>query len=236
MSNTIIAGTIAFLDAQPVERFTNALWWEHTALPALGLNGENPTELPPELVAHLGTGLKIWQYPNQFGPYLAHIASVAHEIDNYIEIGTRHGGTFIITCEILRRLNPSFTHAVAVDPIPMPPLLSAYGEMRGNMEYQQMKSSDPSFITWVQAHRWGLAFIDGDHSRDGVSLDYMVMRGCADRIVFHDITSDACPDVGAVWRGTAGDGWRRHEWVKQYDSVGGTFMGIGMLEAAHGSR
>jgi precorrin-6B methylase 2 len=53
-----------------------------------------------------------WQYPNQFSKYLAELA--AHPVDRYLEIGVRHGGTFVITVEYLSRFHP-VREAIAVD-------------------------------------------------------------------------------------------------------------------------
>ncbi|MCU1283438.1 MAG: hypothetical protein JWM53_6984 [bacterium] len=63
----------------------------------LGLNDEGLSELPPELHAQCG-GLRIWQYPTQFAPYLAQLARL--RVRSYLEI-VRHGGSFVATAEYL---------------------------------------------------------------------------------------------------------------------------------------
>src|SRR5207237_4022789 len=85
-------------------------------LPLLGLNDEGTSELPPELHAHLG-GLRIWQYPIQFGRYVAHLARLG--VRSYLEIGLRHGGSFVATAEYLERFSP-LAFAVGVDVIDSP--------------------------------------------------------------------------------------------------------------------
>ena len=56
---------------------------EHTLLPGLGFNTEQPFELPTVMHRNSG-GLHIWQYPNQFSKYLLKIASLP--IASYIEV------------------------------------------------------------------------------------------------------------------------------------------------------
>src|SRR5260370_701042 len=82
----------------------------------LGLNDEGLNELPPELHAHCG-GLRIWQYPTQFGPYLAQLACL--RVRSYLEIGIRHGGSFVATAEYLEpfhRLHFSVARALLLYP------------------------------------------------------------------------------------------------------------------------
>ena len=47
---------------------------EREILPALGLNDEILEEFPEQLYPYCGRGLRHWQYPNQFGPYLAFLS------------------------------------------------------------------------------------------------------------------------------------------------------------------
>jgi cephalosporin hydroxylase len=66
-----------------------------------GLNDEHLEEQPIELSQYFGTGygLRIWQYPNQFVPYLLLLNNYKDKINSYLEIGSRYGGTFIFTNE-----------------------------------------------------------------------------------------------------------------------------------------
>lgn len=222
----IIEQALAKFDAVPTDKFTDPDWWENIMLPALGLNDENPHEMPPELTHHAG-GLRIWQYPNQFGPYIATIAENAHLIDTYIEIGCRHGGTFIVHCEILRRLNPRFKYAIAVDLIEPSPLMIGYTSINNDTEYWRIDTASPTFNEWLRPHRFGLAFIDGDHTYQGVNRDWETIRDKADMIVFHDICSDVCPGVAQLWHEIP-----KHEAMEfraQYDTVPGNYMGIGLV-------
>src|SRR3954470_7475739 len=71
-------------------------------LPRLGLNDDVPAWMPSELQPFLGKGLRVWQYPNQFGPYLASLAGL--HIRSYLEIGVQHGGSFAATLTFLHRV------------------------------------------------------------------------------------------------------------------------------------
>ena len=198
--------------------------WSHL-LPILGFNDENPHELPPEALLQPGAGLKIYQYPNQFAEYMAWIASNAYLIDSYLEIGTRHGGTFVTQVETLKLLNPNFSRAVAVDIIPQPTLLKSY-------EYFQVDSLSQSFSDWVAALNFDLVFVDGDHSYEGVKSDATVTRGCKIQ-VFHDISSDACPGVVNYWSEHKRTHYETHhflEFTEQYSSVEGSYFGIGISQ------
>ena len=64
-------------------------------LPTFGMNDEILNEMPAEFSEHFGKGVKFWQYPNQFAPYLKHLSTL--KIDSYLEVGCRWGGTFILT-------------------------------------------------------------------------------------------------------------------------------------------
>lgn len=193
-------------------------------LPLLGLNDENPHELPPEVLASPGLGLRIYQYPNQFAPYMSWIASRAGCIKSYLEIGTRHGGTFAVHVELLKLLNAAFSKATAVDIIPQPQLLTHY-------EYRQDDSLGDDFAQWMSEQYFDLVFIDGDHSYRAVKSDASLTIDKSQIQVFHDICSDACPGVSEYWQEHKVQHRKTHNFIEftdQYDSVDGTYFGIGV--------
>ncbi len=195
-----------------------------SVLPQLGYNDENPDELPKEILSQKGLGLRIWQYPNQFAPYLAWLGPEAMSIRSYLEIGTRHGGTFVVHAEMLRRLNARFARAVAVDIIDKPALLDSY-------EYLQLDSQSDEFAEWIADQFFDLVFIDGDHEYAGVKRDAESTLPRSNIQVFHDIASDECPGVGKLWKEHRAKHAETHhfvEFVEQYDSVKGNFFGIGV--------
>lgn len=201
-------------------------------LPVLGFNDENPIELPAEMLDTPGLGLRIWQYPNQFAPYLAHIASFASRIRTYLEIGCRHGGTYVTHTELLKKLNPQFSLSTASDLLPISPELGAYIEaIQPTGQYMQIDSHSVEFIDHINNQFYDLVFIDGDHTYDGVKQDADITFNKSNIQVFHDISSLACPDVGRFWNEYKSKHEDTHnflEFIDQYDSVDGTFLGIGV--------
>jgi hypothetical protein len=207
---------------EPESLFDTRTWL--TILPEFGFNHENPKELPAEMLFQPGLGLRIWQYPNQFAPYMAWLVSNGHQINSYMEIGTRHGGTFVMQTETLRQINPSFDTAIAVDLIDQPELLEGY-------KYRQQDSQTKAFSQWVRKQFSDCIFIDGDHSYQGVKRDAELTIERCNIQVFHDISSDSCKDVGIYWQEhkTAHSGTHDFiEFTEQYDSVEGSFLGIGV--------
>lgn len=208
---------------------------EHILLPMLGLNDENINEQPKELIKHLGggLGLKIWQYPNQFSKYASLIAENAHRINSYIEIGCRHGGTFIFHTEMLRLVNAAgFKKSVAVDIIEENELLQEYNSTSNSLSsFMRCNSGTQEFKDFISKNKFDLVFIDGDHSYLGVKNDAEISFNSSNIQVFHDISSDPCPGVKQFWEEHKSMHSKTHdfyEFTEQYDSVDGNFLGIGV--------
>src|SRR5580658_7495728 len=94
---------IAEIRQAPLAKLRDPTWLQYYLLPRLGLNGELLNEFPEELYPWCGFGVRSWQYPSQFSRYLVYLSG--KQIRSYLEIGCRHGGTFIITVEYLKRFN-----------------------------------------------------------------------------------------------------------------------------------
>ena len=203
---------------------------EKSLLPRLGLNNEMLHEQPLHLKDCYGKGLHIWQYPIQFAPFLAWLAENGSGIKKYLEIGVRWGGTFIAVSEFLRRVSPVFELSIAVDPIEPSPLMRRYLKL-GRADYHQCLSTDATFSALLDAEKPDFVFIDGDHTMRGVMHDFDVCSRHADLIAFHDIRSDGCLDTTLFWSFLQHHATKYEscEFVKQYDSVKGVFMGIGVL-------
>lgn len=200
-------------------------------LPALGLNDELVGVYPAALEGATGRGLRFWQYPCQFAPYLLELSR--QDVGSYVEIGTRHGGTFALTVEYLRRFGP-VAWAAGVD-IQKAPGMGAYTEGDDTLEALVLDSRTARFARLVAERRPDLVLVDGDHSEEGVRADLEVVREHARLIAFHDIVSELVPGVGAVWRefrAAAGPEWRFEEYVEQYPEVverlGHAVLGIGL--------
>ncbi len=234
---TTIPLTLSLVNAVPDSKLRDTKYLETELLPALGLNDENLNEQPEELSKFFGTGLHIFQYPNQFAAYLAWLSDHATETRSYVEIGSRWGGTFIITCEWLRRIGAPLNTVIAIDPIGETPLLKAYGQhlskQSTNYSFVKDLSSSPVVRSLFESTQPSFVFIDGDHSMNGALSDHMLARKSADIIVHHDIASDACPESTTLWQYLKELESRRFdhfEFIDQYTSVQGSFLGIGALK------
>jgi predicted O-methyltransferase YrrM len=187
-------------------------------LPRLGLADDVPQVLPAELQPHVGTGVRHWQYPNQFAPYLAHVASLG--VRSYLEIGVRHGGTFLITTELLKP-----ERAVGVD-IDRVPALSEH-------EVLQADSRSRRFRRLARSQTWDLVLVDGNHAYDAVRSDVETVLPHANVIALHDIVDQASPGVRRAWAELREQpGFDFFEYTAQYDEVvervGSTVLGIGL--------
>jgi methyltransferase family protein len=212
----------------------DAAFLERELLPRLGFNDELLHEFPSSLYPHTGRGLLHWQYPNQFSKYLAELSRL--EIETYLEIGVRHGGTFVITVEYLSRFRP-VRKAIGVD-LERPPGLVRYAKSRPGATVLEADSQTEEFRELVRAEGpFDLVLIDGDHSEAGCRRDFETVSDHARIIVFHDIVSDPVPGVGAVWREvkqTYPDRFRFLEFTDQYPELaeqGKSYLGIGVAIA-----
>ena len=88
---------IKFIQESNLEDLQNPDYLENLII-KLGFNTEILRE-QPKIVQNNGGGLLIWQYPNQFSKYLCLLRE--QNINSYIEIGCRWGGTFVLTNEYL---------------------------------------------------------------------------------------------------------------------------------------
>lgn len=216
------------------ENLLDQNYLENNLITTLGLNNENLNEQPIELKDFFGTGigLKIWQYPNQFSKYLILLSSYAKNIGSYLEIGCRHGGTFILTCEYLKRINEKFNNATAIDIINISNALSEYLNNKNiNIIHMQTDSQSKDFENFISKTFYDLVFIDGDHSYEGVKKDAEVTRNFSNIQVFHDTVNEVCPGVGQYWneiKNTHKDIYNFFDFTDQYESVNGTYLGIGV--------
>ncbi|MEI6426719.1 MAG: class I SAM-dependent methyltransferase [Candidatus Absconditabacteria bacterium] len=195
-------------------------------LPELGMNDEILHEMPSELSSYFGFGLKFWQYPNQLSKFLKYICD--KEINSYIEIGCRWGGTFVIINEILRKTNANIK-SFAVDLIDQSDILKSYEEYTP-FSFLQGNSNDEAWLLSNLPEQVDLIFIDGDHSYLGLKRDYEIALKLKPKyIMFHDISSAACPDVVKFWNEIKQQ-YSHVEFIDQYSSVPDDYLGIGVIE------
>ena len=227
---------IALIENVPDDKLKDLLFLEEKLIPALGLNNENLQEQPEELAPFFGTGLHVFQYPNQLADYMAWLSENATETRSYVEIGTRWGGTFIVICEWLRRIGAPLSSVTAIDPIGETPLLQAYGNhlrQHGiHYRFAQKSSRSKEVGDLFVELQPDFVFIDGDHSMGGALADHVLARKSAAIIAHHDIASDSCPETTALWQALKEievDTFTAAEFTDQYPSVHGSYLGIGTL-------
>ena len=190
----------------------------------LGLNDEGLAELPQSLHRHCG-GLRIWQNPMQFGPYLQHLVGL--NVRSYLEIGVRHGGSFVATLEYLQRFC-DLELAVGVDIIPAP-TLETYAQSNSRVHLTWVDSTTPPFRELLaEMGPFDLAFIDSHHEEHQCQREVELLSESTNMIALHDITNIGCPGVGRVWTEfTASSDWECVEFTEQFEGLG-PFMGIGL--------
>ena len=242
-----VPNTIRMIRSLNRSQSLDTIFLERHFIPALGLNDEMLQEQPSELSQAFGKGLHIWQYPKQLARYLAWLVDVAPGITTYMEIGSRWGGMFILIAEWLRHNGAALHRVIAVDPIPPTPFLEAYynvlmqeeqaGQAPPELMYLQALSTSPLVSQVAMRTRPDFVFVDGDHRMAGALFDHMLARKYAQVIVHHDIHSQVCPDTTFLWsalKTLEAPCFDAFEFIDQYDSVPGNFLGIGALKRRPG--
>ena len=194
-------------------------------LPEIGLNDEAIAEFPAELRARCGHGLRIWQYPAQFSKYLVQLSRL--QVRSYLEIGIRHGGSFVATAEYLERFHP-LEFAIGVDIIPCPSM-ATYQVQNPKADFWCINARAPEFV--ARLDRIGpidLVFIDSHHEEEQCRAEIEMLAGRARMLAFHDIVNVGCPGIGRVWDDLKrSPSYTTFEYADQYGDLG-PFMGIGL--------
>lgn len=219
---------ISLIREKGIDFLSNANLVEKELLPQLGLNDEKTFLFPKELSPCFGQGLLIWQYPNQFSKYLTQLSKF--KIESYMEIGVRHGGTFVTTVEYLSRFHV-IKKAVAVDINDCPSVVE-YSKINPNASFLKINSTSIEFKNYINNNSpFDLVLIDGDHDEVGCRNDFEVVKNKSNMIVFHDIEPAAAPGVSKTWsefKGACSSDYLFFEFRDQYDSVEGRWLGIGL--------
>jgi hypothetical protein len=215
---------IALIRDTPVEHLSRPENLERLLL-ALGLNDEGLSEFPASLHPYCGPGLRIWQYPAQFSQYLSHLIRL--EVRSYLELGIRHGGSFVATVEILERFL-LLEFAVGVDIIPCPSM-ARYGRLNPRIDFACINTQAADFVALVdRLAPIDLVFIDSHHEETQCRREFTSVADRANMIAFHDIANVNCPGVTKVWQEVKAIGaYECFEFVDQYDGMG-PYMGIGL--------
>jgi hypothetical protein len=191
----------------------------------LGLNDEALAEFPADLHHACGSGLRIWQYPHQFARFLIELSSL--NVTSYLELGIRHGGSFVAVTEYLERFAP-LRFAVGVDVIPCP-AMDRYQTLNPKAQFWCMNSRGPEFAQRLDSlGRIDLVFIDSHHEEHQCRAELELLVDRANIIAFHDIANIGCPGVRQVWSELVARGTHRCiEIADQYPGLG-PYMGIGL--------
>jgi hypothetical protein len=227
-----IGEAVGLIRSAPAELLKDASWLETNLLLSLGLNNEILEEFPSHLYPWCGHGVKSWQYPNQFSKYLTTLAE--QDISAYLEVGCRHGGTFIITVEYLRRFG-NLKRAAAVDIVPSTIALSYVNGAGADIcSYHIMSSASNEFKQSHARQAWDLCLIDGDHNWPACMQDFQAVKDNTRLIAMHDIVNSACPGVCLAWNVVTSvlPANRTMAFTEQYEEVqkrtGNNYLGIGL--------
>jgi hypothetical protein len=244
-----VLSTIAAIKSLTSQQCHDVKFLENEFIPLLGLNNELLHEQPPELARYFGSGLHIWQYPAQLARYLAWLSGNAKNVNCYMEIGCRWGGTLILVAEWLRKNGANLHTVIAIDPIKPTPFVDEYsrflqeekklGRRKTEMIYVRNYSTSAEVGRLVEQVKPDFVFIDGNHDLRVALEDHMLVRDSARLIVHHDIASQACPDTTFLWK-TLKElerfGFDFFEFVDQYESVSGNFLGIGVMQRRNAAK
>ena len=206
-------------------------------LPTFGMNDESLDEMPEIFKPYFGWGIKFWQYPNQLSKLLTFIKG--KDISSYLEIGVRHGGTFIILNELLMKYNPAL-ESHCIDVIQASKILSTYQNNHRNHRflYHEIDSLSPYFFIRLEGHesevpykKIDFVFIDGCHAYQCVMRDYYTSLMLGPKyLMFHDIVNVDTKGAKIAWEQIKKNHKKTYEFIDQYDEMNGSFLGIGLVE------
>lgn len=177
----------------------------------------------------LDMGMRLWQYPKQFSKYLVWLSD--KKIESYLEIGTRFGGTFLVTVAYLSRFNPMKIVA-GVDPL-LSGDLAAFAAQNPEFKYLNQPTQSNEFTQLIRSQRWDLVFVDGDHNNPTLQGDWNLAKENSRFVAFHDVINVGCPDVVNLWQQLK-NSHSNVEFVDQYTEVmnrsGKNYLGIGVVD------
>ena len=103
--------------------------------------------------------------------------------------------------------------------------------------YEQLTAFKESITKYLESKNinFELIIVEQDNAKLfnrgmllNIGFKYALEHEC-DYVVFHDISSDACQGVVNFWNEIKNN-YKHHEFIEQYDSVAGSYLGIGLIE------
>jgi len=224
---TMLGGLIKLIRTAEIKDLKNVKAMENMLL-ELGLEDERCDQYyPKRFHKYCGKGLKVSQYPNQFAEYLVYLSD--KKISSYMEIGTRWGGSFIITVEYLKRFGKIGNCAIC-DRIGETEHLREYHKFQ-KFTYLQMSSGSMRFRNYLKNRKFGLILIDGFHHGGMPEYDFNSTRDKSKYLAIHDIRSIHSLEVVDLWNKLKRNKkYNSVSFVQRYPEMKNEYMGMGILE------
>jgi hypothetical protein len=155
----------------------------------------------------------MFQTPKQIADAILEL--LKYDIDTYAEVGVYKGGTYLLMTNILKLKNPDL-QSIGID-------ISDRNLTEDIKKYINLHIGTSEDY---KGTKYDLAFIDADHSYEGVLTDYQNIGKYAKIVMFHDINDNRCPGVVKFWNEVK-KGKKYKEFTYQTD--GENVHGIGLL-------
>lgn len=140
----------------------------------------------------------LWQTPMQLAAFLIALREVG-PVETYLEVGTMSGYTVTVAAAYLSRFGLRRVDTYDVADLCPEGVRDIWARL--GLPITRHVFQDPGKeMDGVLLPEYDLAFIDGDHSSDGVIQDYVRLRDRSRMLAFHDINDHFCDAVGRAWQ------------------------------------
>lgn len=163
---------------------------------SLGLSGYYRFMFDACARSFCGIGLRMWQHPVQFSDLTILLSEF--NINSFMEIGTREGGTFYVLGSLLNFGNKNCV-CYSVDIYDS----KFYEKLDIKFDYKiyTIDSGSIEFLDIIKSLKIiDLIFIDGDHSYRSCVSDIRNTKEYCNILIVHDIDNSFFPGVKKAWR------------------------------------